>query len=135
MRGFPDSSVGRESTCNGEGPGSIPGAERSAREGIGYSLKNSWASVVTQLVKNLPAMQETWVRALVWEDPMEKGYPLQPFGMENFMDCIVHGIAKSQTQLSDFQFTQDLRTSTSWNKGLSDTELTPHCPQQFQRNP
>ena len=38
-----------------------------------------WASLVTQLVKNLPAMQETSVRFLGWEDPLEKGYPLQYF--------------------------------------------------------
>ena len=41
-------------------------------EGIGYSLQYSWGSLVTQVVKNPPAMQETWVRALGWEDPLEK---------------------------------------------------------------
>ena len=59
--GFPDSSVGKESTCNAGGPGSIPGVGRSAGEGIGYPLQYSWASFVAQLVKNLPVMQETWV--------------------------------------------------------------------------
>ena len=57
--GFPDSSVGKETTCNAEDPGSIPGPGRSAGEGIGYPLQYSWASLVTQLVKNLPAMWET----------------------------------------------------------------------------
>ena len=33
----------------------------------------SWASLVAQMVKNLPVMQETWVRSLGWEDPLEKG--------------------------------------------------------------
>ena len=56
-----DSSVGKESTCNAGGPGLIPGSGRSAGEGIGYSLLYSWASVVAEPVKNLPAMQETWV--------------------------------------------------------------------------
>ena len=51
----------------------IPGLGRSAGEGIGYPLQYSWASLVTQLVKNLPAMWETWVRSLGWEDPLEKG--------------------------------------------------------------
>ena len=51
----------------------IPGLERSAGEGIGYPLQCSWASLVAQLVKNLPAMQETWVRSLGWEDSLEKG--------------------------------------------------------------
>ena len=48
---------------------------------------------MAQVVKNPPAMQETWVQSLDWEDPLE-----------NSMDCIVHGVEKSQTQLSDFHF-------------------------------
>ena len=58
---FPDSSVGKESACNAEDPGLIPGSGRSAGEGIGYPLEYSWDSLVAQLVKNLPAMWETWV--------------------------------------------------------------------------
>ena len=71
--GFPDSSVGKESTCNAGDPGSIPGSGTSAREGIGYPLQYSWASLVVQQVKNPPAMQETWVQSLGCEDPLEKG--------------------------------------------------------------
>ena len=67
------SSVGKESACNAGDPGSIPGSERSAGEGIGYPLQYSRASFVAQLVKNLPTMRETWVRSLGWEDPLEKG--------------------------------------------------------------
>ena len=70
---FPDSSAGKESSCNAGGPGSIPGSGRSAGEGVGYPLQYSWVSLVAQLVKNLPAMQETWVQSLDWEDPLEKG--------------------------------------------------------------
>ena len=55
------SSVGKESACNAGDPGSIPGLGRSTGEGIGYPLQYSWASLVAQLVKNLPAMRETWV--------------------------------------------------------------------------
>ena len=51
----------------------IPGSERSAGEGIGYPLQYSWGSLVAQLVKNPPAVRETWVRSLGWEDPLEKG--------------------------------------------------------------
>ena len=54
------------------------------------------ASLVAQLVKNLPAMWETWVRSLSWKDPLEKGKATHS-GLENSMDCIVHGVAKSQT--------------------------------------
>ena len=71
--GFPLSSVSKESPCNAGDPGSIPGLERSAGEGIGYPLQYSWASLVAQLVKNPPAMQETWFQSLGWEDPLEKG--------------------------------------------------------------
>ena len=72
-QGFPHSSVGKESTCNAGDPGSIPGLETSPGEGIGYPLQYSWASLVAHLVKNLPAMPETWVQLLGWEVPLEKG--------------------------------------------------------------
>ena len=71
--GFPGSSTGKERAFNAGDPGSIPGSGRSSGEGIGYPLQYSWASLVAQLVKNLPVMQETWVRSLGWEDPLEKG--------------------------------------------------------------
>ena len=73
--GFPHSSVGKESTCNAGDTGSISELGRSAGEGIGYPLKCSWVSLVAQLVKNLPAMRETWVKSLGWEDPLEKRLP------------------------------------------------------------
>ena len=60
-QGFLDSSVAKESVCIAGDPGSIPGLGRSTGEGIGYPLQYSWASLVAQLVKNLPTMQETWV--------------------------------------------------------------------------
>ena len=83
------------------------------------------ASLVAQLVKNWPEMWETWVWSLGWEDPLEKGttthsklipglgrssgeenhYPLQYSDLENSMDWIVHGVAKSWTQLTNFHFT------------------------------
>ena len=71
--GFPHSSVGKESAFNAGDPGLIPGLGRSPGEGIGYPLQYFWASLVTQLVKNLLAMQEIRVRSLGWEDPLEKG--------------------------------------------------------------
>ena len=68
-----DFSVAKESASNAGDPGSIPGSERSAGEGIGYPLQYPWASFVAQLVRNPPAMWETWARSLGWEDPLEKG--------------------------------------------------------------
>ena len=66
------SSVGKESACNAGDPGSVPGLGRSAGEGIGHPLQYPWASLVAQLVTNLPAMWETWVQSLGWQDPLEK---------------------------------------------------------------
>ena len=71
--GFPGGSEVKASAWNAGDPGSIPGSGRSAGEGIGYPLQYSWASLVAQLVKNLPAMRETWVLSLGWEDPLKKG--------------------------------------------------------------
>ena len=105
MVSFPDSSVGKESTCNAGDPALIPGSGRSL---IGYPLHYSWASLVAQLVKNLPAMWETWVRSLCWEDPLEKGKATHssvlawriPMDRRAWWST-VHGVAKSQTQLND----------------------------------
>ena len=69
----PDSSVDKESACNAGDPSSIPGSGRSPGERIGYPLQYSWASLVAQLEKNLPAMRETWVQSLGWDDLLEKG--------------------------------------------------------------
>ena len=103
---FPHGSVGKESVSSAGDPSSIPGLGRSAGEGIGYPLQYSWASLVAQLVKNPPAMRETWVRSLgLGRSPGDgKGYPLQYSGLENPMDPIVHGVAKSSTRLRDLPF-------------------------------
>ena len=63
----------KESACNAGDLNSIPGLGRSPGERIGYLFQYSLAFLVSQLVKNLPAMQETPVRFLGWEDPLEKG--------------------------------------------------------------
>ena len=97
--GFPDSSVGKESACNAGDPSSIPGSGRSTGEGIGYPLQHSWASLVAQLVKNLPAMPETWVRSLGWEDPLEKGKATHS---SILTWRIPWTVTKSQIWLSDF---------------------------------
>ena len=61
ISGFPDRLVGQESTCNAGDPGLISGSGRSNREGIGFPFQYSWASLMAQLIKNLPSMRETWV--------------------------------------------------------------------------
>ena len=73
MGSFPGGSDGKESACNAGDLGSVPGLGRSPGERIGYSLQHSWAYLVAQTVKNLPAMQETWVQSLGWEEPLKEG--------------------------------------------------------------
>ena len=72
-KGFPGSSAGKESACSAGDPGSILGWGSSPGEGMGYPPQCSWVSLVAQRVKNPPAVQETWVRSLCREDPLEEG--------------------------------------------------------------
>ena len=107
--GFPGGSAGKES-CNAGDPGSIPGLGRPTGEWTGYLLQYFWAFLVAQQVKNLPTMQDTWVRFLSLEDPLEKGMATHssilswriPRGSS--MGYTVHGVTKSWTQLSEFHF-------------------------------
>ena len=101
---FPGSSAGKESACNAGDPGSIPGSVSSPGEGIGYPLQYSWAFLVAKMVKNLPAMQETWVLSLGWEDPLEEGMAARcsilawriPMD-RGAWQAIVHEVTKSPT--------------------------------------
>ena len=77
---------------------------------------------MAQMVKSLPAIQETWVQYLGWEDPPREGNgnPLQYSCLENSMDrgpwwATFNGVAKSQTRLSDKHiFMQDRKTSSEF---------------------
>ena len=96
--GFCHSSVDKESACNAKDPGLIPGSRRSTGEGISYPLQYSWAFLVAQLVKNLPAMWETWVQSLGWEHPLEKVKATHSSILAwRIPWTIVHGVEKSQT--------------------------------------
>ena len=106
------SSAGKEATCNAGDPSSIPGSVRYLGKGTGYPLQYSWASLVTQLVKNLPAMQDTWILSWGWQDPLEKEKAIHS-------SILAWGkVAKSWIWLSDFHF--DDRTlsgvSVSWQR-------------------
>ena len=104
MRLNSGSSAGKESACNAGDPGLIPWLGRSPGEGMGYLLQYSWASLVVQTVKNLCAMQETWLQSLGWEDPLEEGMAIHsstvawriPMNREAWW-ITVHGIVKSWT--------------------------------------
>ena len=102
--GFPGSSAGKESAFNAGDPGLIPGSGRYAGERIGNPFQYSWASLVAQLVKNLPAMQETRVRALDWEDALEEGMTTHSSILawripmdRGACQAAVHGVAKIWT--------------------------------------
>ena len=86
----------------------IPGLERSPGEWIGHPLQCSWASLVAQTVKNPPAVWETWVQSLGWEDSLEEGMATPsnirawriPMDREAWW-AAVHGVTNSETQLRD----------------------------------
>lgn len=86
-------------TCNGEAPVQFLGQGRSAGAGIGYPhSKFTWASLLGSAGTECTGMQETWVPILSWEDPMEKEHHHSSIpGLQNFMDCIFHGVIKSDT--------------------------------------
>ena len=101
---FTGNSASKESACNAGDPGSIPESGRSPGEGIGYLFQYSWASLVAQMVKNLSAMWETWVRSLSWDDPLEEGMVTHSsiLAWRICMDrgtwqATVHGVKKSWT--------------------------------------
>ena len=107
--GFPGSSAGKAGkfACNVGDPSSIPGLGRSPGEGIGYPLQYLWASLVAQLVKNLPAMWEIWVQSLGREDPLKEGMANHSSILawriptdRGAWQATVHGVAKSWTQVT-----------------------------------
>ena len=110
----------------------ISGSGRSTREGMGYPLQWSWASLA-QLVKNLPAMWEIWIQSLVWEDPLEKRKATH--SSENSMDCIDHGVTERRTRPTDFHFhmpqnylyCQELRWQPVHLCPFSLTNYVSHC--------
>ena len=117
---WPYSSVSIEFAYNAWGPGLIPGSGRSAREGRGYPLQYSWASLVAQLVKYPPAMWEIWVRSLGWENPLEKekAFPLQYSGLGNAMDCIVHRSQRVGHDWAIFTFTFTDLIGSVWREAI-----------------
>ena len=119
----PGNSAGKESTCSAEDPSSIPRSERSPGEAIGYPLQYSWASLLAQMVKNLPTRWETWVRSLAWEDPWRRGMAThssilaQRIPMDRgAWQATVHGVAKS--------WTERVSTSAILNYSKSHVEAT-----------
>ena len=76
--------------------------QKDTVERIGYLLHYSWAFLVAQLVKNPPAMRETWVQSLGWEDPLEKRKATHSSILAWRIPWAIHGVADSQTRLSDF---------------------------------
>ena len=88
----------------------LPRALTMNSKGICHLPLQRWTAPVAQRVKHLPAMWETWVRSLGWDDALEKGMATHSSireilrGLENSVDCIVYGVAKSRIRLSNFHF-------------------------------
>ena len=114
---FLHSSVGKESSCNAEDPSLIPGLGRSAREGIGYPFQYAWASLVAQLVKNLPAMQETCFGKILWR---RERLPTPVFWPREF-----HGLYSLQGR-KELDTTEPLSLSPTFN---SPEEMIDHLSQ------
>ena len=105
---FPGSSAGKESSCKTGDPGSTPGWGKSPGERVGYPLQYFRPSLVAQMVRNPPAMQENWVQSLGWEDPMEEGMATHSTVLawrtpmnRGAWQATVRGVTKSRIQLSD----------------------------------
>ena len=98
MLGFRDSSVGKESACKAGDPGLIPGLGRSPGEGIGYPLQDSWASLGSAGKESACSVGDLGSLPGLGRFHGEmKGYLLQLSGLENSMDCTVHGVAELDT--------------------------------------
>ena len=139
-RGFPNSSVNKESACNAGDPGSVPGSARFPGERIGYPLPYSWTSLMAHLVKNPPTMWETWVQSLGWEHPLEKGKATHSRILSWRIPLTVQSMGRqSWTQLSDFYFTSKRRDHVSFFFAFLEPLqcLTPssHCIKHFIGEP
>ena len=108
LKGFPDSSVDKESAYNAGDTGSIPVSGKSAGVGIGYPFQYSWASLMAQLVKNPPAMWDTWAGKIPW---IRERLPTPVFWPGEFQGLYSPQVAKNWTRLSDFHFHYSLQMS------------------------
>ena len=75
--GFPGDQDGKESAYNAENTGLIPGSGDPLKKGEITHSQYSGAFLVAQSVKTPPAVRESWVRSLGWEDPVEEGMATQ----------------------------------------------------------
>ena len=108
MSGSPGSTAGKESSCSARDPSAIPRSGRYPAEGVGYPLQYSWASLGAQMVNNPPAVQETWVQSLSWEDALEECMATHSsiLAWRIPMDrgawwATVQGVTRSRTRLRD----------------------------------
>ena len=125
--GFPGDSAGKESARNVGDLGLIIGSGRSAGEGKGYPLQYSWASLVAQLVRNPPAVRETWVLFLCWEDPLQKGMATHSSTLAWRMPWTVYSIG-SQRVRQDFPFTTGSDRGVFPGAGTgANGDLVPSC--------
>ena len=116
--GFPDSSVGKAPTCKAGDPSSIPGPGRSAGERIGLFLGFPSGSAGKESACKAAELRS--IPGLGRSPGGGKGYPLQYSGLENSMDCTVHGVAKSRTQLAISTFSSPDHPPAPASRALPD---------------
>ena len=105
----------------------IPELGKSPREGLGYPLQYSWASLVAQLVKNLPTMWETWVQSLGWEDPLEKGKATRSSILAWRIPSDYSLWGHKESDMTDFHF-----CFIGYTKAF-ECEVTTNCGKFFKR--
>ena len=134
MISFPDTSVGKESTCNARDPSLIPELGRSTGERIGYPLQYSWASLVAQLAKNPPPMREIWVQSLVGKIPWRRErLPTPGCWPGEFHGLYSPGGCKKSTWLSDLHFPHGI-ADLKITRLLSGWAWPYQWPQEEQRH-
>ena len=122
LGGFPDGLAGKESACNARDPSSIPGSGRFTEEELGYPLQYSWASLVAQLIRNLPAF-DPWVGKIPWRKERLPTLVFWPGDL--FHGLYIPRVAKSRTQLRDFHF-HFARWTRSFSKETLRNKANPH---------
>ena len=99
----------------------FPGSGRSAGKGIGYPLQYSWSSLVAQLVKKLPAMQETWV----WENLLEKGTAIHSSILAWKIPWTVYSMGSQRVRHDFHPYMSDMSDFHPYNGKIHKLRLSP----------
>ena len=110
---FPGRTAGKEFACNAGEPGLIPELGRSPGEGLGYPLQYSWTSLVAQMIKNLPVMQETWTDSWIWKIPWRRAWQPAPVFLPGWISSDYY-ISKKKPKSNSRKKLKTIFYSMSW---------------------